>query len=96
MSFSSSASFGATVTTGMALVTSAKRAVLELAGGVGLGVDVADFLELERAFQGDGVVQAAAEKERVIHAGKVLGPAHHLRLQRQHGLQRQPAGGAWP
>jgi hypothetical protein len=42
-----------------------QRAVLELAGRVGLGVDVADLLELERAFERDRVVQAAAEEERV-------------------------------
>ena len=36
-----------------------QRAVFEFAGGVGLGVYVADFLELERAFHGDRVMQAA-------------------------------------
>ena len=41
-------------------------AVLHLAGGVALGVDVGDLLELERAFEGDGVVDAAAEEEEVV------------------------------
>jgi hypothetical protein len=41
---------------GHVLVHQGQRAVLELAGGVGFGVDVGDFLELEGAFQGDGVV----------------------------------------
>jgi hypothetical protein len=45
-----------------------QRAVLELAGRVGLGVDVADLLELERAFQRDRVVQPAAQEERVLLA----------------------------
>ncbi|MNV05476.1 hypothetical protein D3C71_958150 [compost metagenome] len=61
--------------------------VLEFTGRVGLGVDVADFLELQGAFQRNGVVQAPAQKECVFHAGKVFGPADDLWLQRQHGLQ---------
>ena len=65
-----------------------QRAVLELAGRVGLGVDVADLLELERTLQGNRVVQAAAQKQRVVLGGEVVGPGHQLRLQRQHGLQR--------
>jgi hypothetical protein len=39
---------------GHVLVHQGQRAVLELAGGVGFGVDVGDFLELEGAFEGDG------------------------------------------
>jgi hypothetical protein len=69
--------------------------VLELTGRVGLGVDVADLLELERAFQRDGVMQAPAQEQRVLLAGKGFGPGHDLRLQRQHGLQGHQAGGAW-
>ena len=41
-------------------------AVLHFAGGVAFGVDVGDFLELERAFEGDGVMDAAAEEEEVV------------------------------
>ena len=41
-------------------------AVLHLAGGVAFGVDVGDLLELECAFEGDGVVDAAAEEEEVV------------------------------
>ena len=40
-------------------------AVLHLAGGVAFGVDVGDLLELEGAFEGDGIVDAAAEEEEV-------------------------------
>ena len=36
-------------------------AVLQLAGGVGLGVDIADLLELQAPLQRQGVVQIAAE-----------------------------------
>ena len=88
MSFSSSASFGATVTTGISAVDQRQRAVLELAGRVGLGVDVADLLELERAFERDRVVQAAAEEQRVLLAREVLAPGDDLRLEREHRLHR--------
>ena len=40
--------------------------MLHLAGGVAFGVDVGDLLEFERAFEGDGVVDAAAEEEEVV------------------------------
>ena len=39
--------------------------MLDLAGGVAFGVDVGDLLEFERALEGDGVVDAAAEEEEV-------------------------------
>ena len=42
--------------------------VLHLASGVAFGVDVGDLLELEGAFEGDGVVDAAAEEEEVMSA----------------------------
>ena len=60
-------------------------AVLHLAGGVAFGVDVADLLELERAFEGDGVVDAAAEEEEVV--GGVEG------LWRAGGTGRRRSGG---
>jgi len=69
--------------------------VLEFAGRIGLGVDIADFLEFEGAFQRNRVVQATAQEQRVFHAGEVFRPGDHLRLQRQHRLQsgRQVAHG---
>ena len=59
-------------------------------------MDVGDLLELERTFHGNGVVHATTQEQGVLVLGKVLGPAHHLRLQRQHGLQghRQVAHGS--
>jgi hypothetical protein len=52
--------------------------VLHLAGGVVFGVDVEDLLELECAFEGDGVVDAAAEEEEVAggveEAGELFAP----------------------
>ena len=68
-----------------ALVDQRDGAVLHLAGGVALGVDVADLLELERALHRDGVLQAAAEEEEVLRAGVALGDgacAGCVRLQR--------------
>ncbi len=47
--------------------------MFHFSGGVAFGVDVADFLELEGAFEGDGVVDAAAEEEEVVDAGELLG-----------------------
>ena len=44
-------------------------AVLHLAGRVAFGVDVGNFLHLERAFEGDGVVDAASEKEKIADVG---------------------------
>ena len=51
---------------GHAFVDQGDRAVFHFGGGHALGVDIADFLELQRAFQGDGVVIAAAEEEPVF------------------------------
>ena len=39
-----------------------ERPVLQLARGIRLGVDVRDFLQLERAFHRDRVVHPAAEE----------------------------------
>ena len=51
---------------GESFVDEGVGAVLHLAGGVAFGVDVGDLLELEGAFEGDGVVDAAAEEEEVV------------------------------
>jgi hypothetical protein len=59
-------SFGGDADDGEGLVDEGVGAVLHLAGGVAFGVDVGDLLELEGAFEGDGVVDAAAEEEEVV------------------------------
>ena len=59
----------------LALVHERDRAVLKLAGGEALGVDVADFLELERTFEGDGEADVAAQ---VDHRGRILHRAGEL------------------
>ena len=45
------------------------RAVLELAGGEALGVDVGELLELERALERDRVSDVAAEEEHRLGVG---------------------------
>ena len=47
------------------LVDERDRPVLHLAGGIALGVDVGDLLELERAFERDRIVDAAAQEQEV-------------------------------
>ena len=84
--FSSSASLGAITTTGICAVHQRERAVLELARGIRLGVDVRDFLQLERALERHGVVDAAAEEERVLALRETLRPRLDLRLEVQRVL----------
>ena len=58
---------------GEGLVDEGVGAVLHFAGGVAFGVNVGDFLELERAFEGDGEMDAAAEVEEVARVGEAGG-----------------------
>ena len=51
------------------------RAVLHLAGGIALGVDVADLLQLQRAFQRDREAVAAAEVQHVARLRDARAPA---------------------
>ena len=46
--------------------------MLQLAGGIGLGVYVADLLQLQAAFQGQGIVQIAADEEHILLIGTFL------------------------
>jgi len=65
--------FGRDADDGEGFVDEGVGAVLHLSGGVAFGVDVGDFLELEGSFEGDGVVDAAAEEEEVLRGGEGLG-----------------------
>ena len=60
--------------------------MLQFAGRIGLGVDVADLLQLQGAFERDRVVQAAPEEERVLDARESLAPGDDVRLEREHAL----------
>ena len=42
------------------------RPVLHLARGIALGVNVGDFLEFQRAFQGNGVLELASDEKEMI------------------------------
>ena len=71
---------------GEGLVDEGVGAVLHLAGGVALGVDVGDLLELERALQRDGVVDAAAEEEEVVGGVEGAGENRALVIHRTQKL----------
>ena len=61
---------------GHVLVDKGDGTVLHFGGGVALRMDVADFLELERTFHRDGVVEVPAQVEEVVRlavlCGKIL------------------------
>ena len=65
------------------LVDQRDRPVLHLARGIAFGVDVADFLELQRAFQRQRIVRAAAQIQHVARLRD--GVRHRLDL----GIVRQ-------
>ncbi len=50
-----------------------QRAVFQLTGRVGFGVDVRDFLEFQRAFHRHRVLRATAEEQGVVFVGKQFG-----------------------
>jgi len=52
--------------------------VLEFAGGIAFGVDVGNFLQLQRAFKRDRVVIAAAEEQPVFALAELLGDVANL------------------
>ena len=54
------------------LVDQRDRPVFHFGGRVAFGVDVADFLELESAFQGRGEIELPAQVEEVVARG-ILG-----------------------
>ena len=66
-----------------------ERTVLQLAGGVRLGMDVRNFLELQRSLERDRVVHAAPEEQRVLLARERLGPGDDRGLERERRLQRR-------
>ncbi len=68
-----------------------QRAVLQFAGRIGLGVDIRDFLQLQRAFQRDRIERTATEEQRVMLVGKGFRHVLDRIRQRQHhfNLARQ-------
>lgn len=62
-------------------------AVLQLAGGIRLGVDIADLLELQASLQAQGIVQVPADEEYVVPSGEILGHLPDPVRLGQHLLQ---------
>ena len=85
--------FGGDADYGEGLVDEGVGAVLHLAGGVAFGVDVGDLLELEGAFEGDGVVDAAAEEEEVVGGVEDFGELFALGVEGEAGRVRRSTKG---
>jgi hypothetical protein len=64
------------------------RPVLEFAGGITLGMDVGDFLQLQRPFEGDGIGRAAAEIEDVLDLRQAAGQRLDMWLEAQGRAQK--------
>jgi hypothetical protein len=73
------------------LVDEGDRPVLQLAGGIALGVDVADLLQLQRPFHGQGEHRPTAEEQHVGSLRHIV--RHRLEVVlHQHGLGDQARG----
>src|SRR4051794_18520290 len=57
-----------------------ERSMLQLAGRVGLRVDVRDFLQLKRALESDRKMPSTAEEQRMVLLGELRRPRDNLRL----------------
>ena len=71
-----------------ALVDERDRPVLHLTRRITLGVDVRDLFQLQRAFERDRVVDAAAEIEKVGSSLKPRGDLLDLRRELQRLLEK--------
>jgi hypothetical protein len=65
---------------GHVFIDQGDRAVLQFARGVAFGMDIGDFLELQRAFHGQRIACAAAEIEHVLAFRQLARQALHGRL----------------
>ena len=61
--------------------------MLQLTGGIRLGVDIADLLELQASLQAQGIVQVPADEEHVVPSGEILGHLPDPVRLGQHLLQ---------
>ena len=64
------------------------RAVLHFAGGIALGVDVRNLFQLERAFERDRIVDAAAEIEEIGAGMEPRGDLFQLRRELQRLVEQ--------
>ena len=61
--------------------------VLHLAGRIAFGVDVGDLLQLERAFERDGEMHAAAEEEEIGGAVQLAAQGFVDGVVGEHGFE---------
>ena len=73
-----------TQTTGVDLIEQRDRTVLHLSGGVGLGRDVGDLLQLERSLEAHREADVTAEVEEEVTVAVALGDLAHLVLAGVH------------
>src|SRR5208337_3042908 len=57
---------------GQVLIDERVGSMLHLAGRITFGVDIGNFLQLQRTFQCDRIVHAASEKEKIVRAVVLL------------------------
>src|SRR6266481_797476 len=69
------------------LVNQRIGAVLHLASGVALGVDIGNFLQLQRALKSNGVVNATGQEEEVLGAGILFGQVFAFFVARQQAFE---------
>ena len=65
--------------------------MLQLSRRVSLRMNIGDFLEFQRAFHGDGVVDAAPQKQRMIALNELAGQRFNLGVlsdRRFHGCRQ--------
>src|SRR4029077_13791025 len=62
------------------------RAVLHFTGRITLGVDVGDFLQLQRAFQSDWIVNSPAEVQKIGVTEKLACEVFDRRVALQDGF----------
>ena len=77
---------------GHVVVHQGKRAVLQFAGGIGLGVDVGNLFELQRTLQCHGVLRAAAEEQRMALLHEVFGYLADTLVEQQHAVDKRGQG----
>ena len=71
---------------GHILVHQGQRAVFQLTCRVSFGVDIGNLFQLQRAFEGNWEVDAAAQEECAGFLGKFLRPSGDLRLKVENVL----------
>src|ERR1700683_1132004 len=57
--------------------------MFELACGIGFGMNIGDFLQLERTLHGDRIERAAAEEEGGMLVGEALGELLNHAIERE-------------